>query len=214
VIESDEDLALLTTGTTTYTNVLITPGTYNINSTLRLGDHAVKRFVGYGINQSILNVNYVLSSGAAINADSNIVDIGGFRLTTSQTQTYVSAYWIFLQTVSSSGIINVHNIKIDSMNRRGRGITTGGGSTSLHSMSNLYISDCFIGFSYCGSMSMCVADDCTYGFYYAERINGCVASNCTNGFYYSSYVSTSIAKDCTTGWSGGSKIDPDSCNNV
>jgi hypothetical protein len=216
VIESDADLALLTTGTTTYENVLIAPGTYNINAQLNLSTHGVKRFVGCGVNQSVLNINYIASaSTAVINCGDSLLRLSSFRLTTNKTQTN-NAYWIYFSGYGGF-ITTISDLKIDSMNNKGTGLqgylTT---SQNHYNVSVVEISNCLVGMSDLVNITSCYIHNCptglnecngitslriynssSTGFYNCGGVSSCYVTNSGTAFYLCYRVSSCSVVDST-----------------
>lgn len=234
VIESDADLALLTTGTTKYTNVLITNGIFNLNSPIDLSAHSVKNFKGLGINQSIINVNFALSSQFAITTGEQLVYIGDFSIASNYAMsgtTDTNHGYVFI-TSRTTDFIYVNNLKIIGYGVTGVGIR-GSSNFGLVGVSGVYISNCRYGMLYLANISNCYISACVNGFMFNKSLSSSRVENCTGisvyncemisavnivggnrGFSGCKYVSASEATGCTVNWSVNTKVDSDSCNNV
>jgi hypothetical protein len=124
VIESDADLALLTTGIGQYPRVLVTPGTHNATAPIDLEAHGVITFVGCDRNNSILNVGFCIShtgaNGYFLKIGQNTRELGDFSIVSNVTQydTTVNVnndvYIIYCPLYSQYPTTNIHDITIDS----------------------------------------------------------------------------------------------------
>jgi hypothetical protein len=124
VIESDADLALLTTGTTVYENVLVAPGTYTALAPIDLQSHGVVVFVGCDRSSSILNVGFCIShtaeEGYFLKLGQNTKEMGNFSITSNVTQYDTTVHInndisvIYCPIYSEYPTTNIHDITMDS----------------------------------------------------------------------------------------------------
>lgn len=194
VIESDADLALLTTGSTTYTKVLIAPGVYNATAPIDLDAHGVVTFVGVDRDNSVLNVGFCVShtgvKGYFLKIGQNTKEMGNFTIASDTTQydTTVNVnndiYIIYCPLYGTYPATNIHDITVDSAmfayeNTSGTPTPwtrTFGmlGPNAGSSASQGQI----IGFN--GSITNCYFANLWFGIQYFSNISGCKFSSIAN----------------------------------
>ncbi|HOO77236.1 MAG TPA: right-handed parallel beta-helix repeat-containing protein [bacterium] len=94
----------------------------------------------------------------------------------------------------------------------------GDASVGTSSLTGCKARDCgSAGFRGCCNLASCAAIACAVsGFYDCWRMSACYVDGESTGDYGVQgcyYVSSTLVTGCTFAWDGGSKIDPDSCNN-
>ena len=214
VVESDEDLAKLATGTDIYRKVLITEGTYGFTSQLDLEAHGVEVFVGVS-KEAILSVNFLLNStvDTAIKCGSNLVDFGLLSITTNQTLSPSAGYHIIL--VNDISTTNFHDIHIYGFNRCWIGIARGVFANDKSTIQRCLIEDTSYGFLRMNNLSNCFTDGTEYGYYSCQYVVNCTSINNTyDGFVGCSYVTSIRVDTCGgNGFSHCSLLSQCSANN-
>lgn len=202
VVESDADLALLTTGTTEYKNVLITDssdytngavsGAFSVTDTINLGNHGVQRFVGLGNNASIINANFVLDSfDYVISCGNDLRIISDIAIISSVTQTDNTA--TVLSNFSSEAYkSSAQNIFISNFDGACIGIRA-------KNVINCKVLDVYIGFKICSNCTCCAASDVSYaGFVSCIEMSNCDVFNCDIGFFLSRLLTSCTVYDALT----------------
>lgn len=145
VIESDADLALLTTGSTTYENVLIAPGVYVASTTIDLTAHGVKRFVGVNKTSCTIDLDFVIgntTNDAGVYCDSTVLDLGNFTIKSSTSQT--SAFTVI--KFSSIAYAYLHDINMSETNFNGDSVSSHGLLGASTSTNYGTIERCYFGY--------------------------------------------------------------------
>jgi len=227
VIESNADLALLTSGSTTYKNVLVAPGTYTATAQIDLDAHGVERFVGTNRKSCTIDLDYEGTVGVAmIKCGVDTVSIENLHIISSTTQPDVSFYVIGISVNGDDLFIN--NIAIEYFDNHGYGVSKTFGKDVR--ISNATAVNLKRGFYSCHTMNClayycddnfysCTCVDC-YGYdavssnFISSRVTGCYSTgspaygynNCFNCSSSSSYGAT------TANWISCTFVDYDSTN--
>ncbi len=193
VVQSDADLALLTTGITTYSRVLITKGTFAVTAQIDLDAHSVEVFIGLG-QTSIIDLNYEESIGnAMIECGDDLVDIGNFNLISSTGQTDNDMSIIRFTGVTE---FTAHNINIDSFDNKGYGFIITSVTPAYHNLFLCSVSNVYHAFNNTNNSS-CIAYSCgSHGFINCNFIENSKSwFNTGSGFYNTNYLSNCTAQE-------------------
>ena len=227
VVESDADLALLTTGTTTYKKVLITEGTWAVTTKIDLDAHDVEVFAGVG-QSSIIDINFVIGAG---NEAIKIAYVTGIfkelKIISSATQTQSTGIVI---NCGYSPTCYFSNVTIYDFDDFCVGFANGFECSFL----TCVVVGCFIGFNYCYTLINCDVDavavgyencgkltNCTaqsvdgYGFSTCHELSSCQgSSNASSGFYACEYLSSCRGNsNLSSAFSGCNYISSSIANN-
>lgn len=222
------DLALLLSAGT-YPVVRLLEGTFSIGANVPCKDRGVEKFIGAGIGKTILDVAYV-ADGNILYFDEDALEIGGFTISSSETQTGVSIAVIRVSQGTVKYELKIHDIYISGFDDQISGFVLEGSArvdnclvshalAGFYSLSsNIFISNCMAdncptGFRGFYGVSLCMALSCsTYGFVNCIRMSSCLAHSCGIGVYDCDYISSTSALSNTTNWSTCTLVDYDSTN--
>jgi len=239
VVESDADLALLTTGTEEWKNVFIAPGVYNLYEPIAFNSHKIRIFKGCGTRTEI-RVKFDIQNGSAFYLGWYLSYFGDLDITVDNAQTGNLANFPSVVDISDITLwypMEIHRVRINCSYSNLVGMTHSG---SISSLSKFYchVSDCLakgamgIGFYLVENMVNCRAYQCDIGFRSCHRLSNCrtqsTVSIAFKGCEFiatcTSYSSTGTSFDScyavSSCWSnnswgaGNTKVDSDSCNNV
>jgi hypothetical protein len=196
VIESDADLALLTSGSTIYKNVLVAPGTWTTEAQIDLSAHGVERFVGISPNVSIIDLYFPRTALSPMIYCGNKTEIGS--LTFISTYTHTVTGFIVIQT-GLNYKSSIHNCIFTGFEKKGSGIDSSNSTES-------FITECTFdgmasGVYRCRNITNCTFVDCNTAVLACSVINNCYAKECSTVAYSESYyISNSIAVECVEGF--------------
>ena len=194
VIESDADLALLTSGTTTYKHVLVTPGTWNVSTTIDLDAHGVERLVGLG-NQSIINYTFTTDI-PVIKCGEDLTLLNGLKIVGTNSSGTTYARYIIIDAILPVNA-TLSNLFIQTGTSGNYGVGVYGNYTDNVVVTNSYALYCYTGFYNCTAISNCYAENCYYGFEDCYSMSSCSSRYCNSGFRDCTGVTSCYVRDCT-----------------